>query len=238
MARRRDPQAVRAVLQTTPSGAVVTTAPCRIQIPERYVDRNLASIGIETYLYGIYAMLLEDDRYAISVTHAMLKITPFKSLKIKIGEVPYYEFHFPAKSIVFPATEVVKRNVFIFDVLDEFMFQGKIPWFLDYTDVGRLFDTAKEFATSSIASSPETIELLASMIARTSTDRMQYYRNSLPDDPKASIPPPAYIPFKSVFYAATNTLNKLAGNYFQQGVVSALVTPTEDVQRLEQLIRA
>jgi hypothetical protein len=168
----------------------------------------------------------------------MLKINPFKLLKIKIGEVPYIEFHFAANSVVIQSTDVIKSNTHIFDVIDELMFQGKIPWFMDYPDVGYLFDTAKTFAGSDVSSSLETIELLASMIARNSADRIQYYRNSLPDDPKAPVKPPAYIPFKSVFYAATNTLNKLAGNYFQHGVVSALVTPTDEVQHLEQLIRA
>lgn len=238
MTRQRDPQAVKACLKTMPNGTVVTTAPCRIQVPERYVDRGLADIGIDVYIYGIYAILLEDERYAVSLAHCMLKITPFKTIKIKHNDVPYFEFHFPANSIVIANTEVVRRNIHIYDVIDEFMFQGKIPWFLDYTDVGYLFDSAKTFADSPIASSLETIELLASFIARNAQDRVQYYRNSLPDNPSTIAPPPAYIPFKSVYYAATNTLNKLAGNYFQQGVVSALVTPTDDVQHLEELIRA
>lgn len=237
MARRRDPQAVKACLQTLPTGAVVTTAPCRIQIPERYIDRELAVIGIEVYIYGIYAILLEDDRYAVSLTHAMLKITPFKSLKIKVEGVPYYEFHFPANSMVIATTETIVRNQYIYPVFDEFLVQGKVPWFMDYDDVGYLFDTAKTFGGSTIAASLETIELLASIVARSKDDRVVYYRNSLPEDPNAATVPPAYIPFKSVYYAATNTLNKLAGNYFQDGVVSALVTPTDEVQHLEQLIR-
>jgi hypothetical protein len=238
MARRRDPSAVKACLHALPSGAVVTTAPCRIQIPERYVERGLAEIGIDTYIYAIYALLLEDDTYAVSNCHSMLKINPFKLLKIKVGDVPYIEFHFLANSPIFHSTNVVRSNAHIFDIIDEFMFQGKIPWYMDYNDVGYLFDTAKTFAGSDVSSSLETIELLASMMARNKSNRVEYYRTSLSDDPRDSMTSPAYIPFKSVFYASTNTLNKLAGNYFQQGVVSALVTPTDHVQHLEQLIRA
>ena len=50
--------------------------------------------------------------------------------------------------------------------------------------------------------------------------------------------PASYIPLNSVYYAATNTVNKLAGNHFDKGVVSALITPTEEIEHIESLLRA
>jgi hypothetical protein len=48
--------------------------------------------------------------------------------------------------------------------------------------------------------------------------------------------PPVYIPLRSVTYTATNTTNKLAGSYFQEGLVSALVSPSERKERIESIL--
>ena len=50
--------------------------------------------------------------------------------------------------------------------------------------------------------------------------------------------PPVFIPISSIEFGATNTLNKLGGNYFDKGVASALVTPTESVELIEIIIRS
>ena len=43
---------------------------------------------------------------------------------------------------------------------------------------------------------------------------------------------------RSVIYAATNTLNKIAGSYMETGVVSALVSPSDREERIEILLKA
>ena len=45
------------------------------------------------------------------------------------------------------------------------------------------------------------------------------------------------IPLRSVAYAASNTTNKLAGSYFSVGLTSALVNPTERVEKIEAILR-
>lgn len=233
----RDAAKAHQYLKELPNGQLFTTKACKIQIPEHFVHRGLAEVGIDTYIYGIYALIFEDGIYAVSNINAMIRITPYKILTTKVNEVPYYEFYFEANSVVIPDLNLVRSNSLIYDIFDELVFHGKIPWFFNYEDVGNLFSTAKKHSDSDVAQSYETIELIASMLARQHNERTKYYRTSLQSE-KDKANPPDYVPLASVFYSATNTLNKLAGNYFADGLVSALVAPSKETERIESLLRA
>ena len=234
----RDAAYVKSFIKELPTGQLFTTQPCRIQIPTRYKDREIAHIGLENYIYGIFALIAENNRYAVSSVTALMKINPAKTIQVLVNEVPYYEFHFEANSIIVETTDLVKKDILIYNVLDEFFFRGKIPWFLGYEDVAKIFDTADAFAGSRVAENQETIEFITSIIAKDPNDRLKYYRTAVETYNDLLTKPPKFVPMLSVFYSVTNTLNKLAGRDYNDGVVSALVTPTEEVQRIEQLVRA
>jgi len=113
-----------------------------------------------------------------------------------------------------------------------------VPWYLDYNDLGHIFDTASSHAGANVGTNPEVTELIVSIIARNSKDRTQYYRSCINSLEELKTNPPVFISMKSVPYAATNTTNKLAGSYFGEGVVSALVSPSEKRERIENLLLA
>jgi acid stress-induced BolA-like protein IbaG/YrbA len=209
--------------------------PCSIQIPKRFSDRNLAGISTDVFIYGIYALIVE-DKYAVSNVTAMVQINPTKITTVKVKGTEYHNFQFDAGTAVISNLDVVKRNLLIYNVLDEFIIKGKIPWYLNYDDLGQLFDRAKNYADSNVGLVPEIFELIVSMISRTHQDRTKYFRTSI-NSPADINKTPEYVALSSVFYSSTNTLNKLAGNYFSDGVASALVTPTEETERLETLLR-
>lgn len=233
----RDSSKVKAALKKTPNNQIITLQDCKIQIPVRFVQKGLAQVGIDTYAYGIYAIILADGTYAVSSVTAMIKLKPNKILTTTIDDVLYYEFYFDAGSVVIDNTVLVKKDTSIYDVLDEFIFSGNIPWYINYEDLGKIFDSAKKYANSNVGQSYEISELLASLVARNPNDRTKYYRTFVEKYTDLITAPQSFVPLKSVFYSVTNTFNKLAGNYFNDGVVSALVNPSTKVERVENLLR-
>lgn len=232
----RDADQVIPHLRELPSGELMTTKTCRIQIPKRFTQRGLAEIGMDTYIVGLYPLIM-DNYYAVSNVNSMVKINPHRVTNITIGGVPYMEFAFLENQVLITNINLVKRDTLIYNIIDELVFKGNIPWYVGYDDLGKLFDTAGEYAGSGVGSNYEVIELMASILARNPRDRTQYYRMIL-DSEKDKAINPSYVAMSSVYYAATNTLNKLAGSYFSDGVVSALVSPTTQVEKIEQLLRA
>ncbi len=233
----KDAARVHAVLQELPDGRLVAKKPCKIYIPARFSERNLASIGIETNIVGIYAMVVEDTYYAVSMVNAMIRIEPTSTIKILIDEEEYYEFSFDAGSTVMATVNLVKTDTLVYRIYDEIISKGHVPWYLDYKVIGKIFDTAKYHAGANIGTNHEVTELIISMIARDAKDRHRYYRQTVKSLADIDKNPPAFIPLRSVIYAATNTTNKLAGSYFNQGMVSALVSPADRVERIEELLR-
>lgn len=238
---KRNAEAVLSQLVENNSGQVVCKTDCRIQIPTRFSETavGLAEIGINTYTYGMFAIIRNDtNEYAVCNIAALVELNPFKVSLVTIDEVDYHEFYFEAGQVVIENTSLVKRDLLMYNIMDEIIFKGKIPWYMDYEDLGKMFDTAKYHANSNVGQNLETIEFITSMVTRSKQDRSKYIRavgNSFKD---FSLDKIEYVPLKSVFYSVNSTVNKLIGSYFTDGVTSALVKKTDKVQKIESILRA
>lgn len=232
-----DPSRVLGALQELPDSRLVTTKGCKIYIPVRFAERGLASIGLETYICGVYAMTVEDQYYGVSLINSMLRIDPSSTVKVDVNGDEYYEFTFDPGSVVVLSLDLVQTDTLVYKIFDEIISKGRVPWYLNYLELGGLFDSAVEHAGANIGRNQEVTELLISMISRNPDDRHQYYRRSVQSLDQIKSDPPAFIALRSVTYAATNTTNRLAGSHFAEGLVSALVTPSERVERMEDLLR-
>jgi hypothetical protein len=234
---KRDPAKVHACLRELEDGRLVCVKPVKIYIPSRFAERDLAQISIETIIVGIYAIVTEDGFYGVSIVNAMCRIEPTSTIKVVINGDEYYEFSFDAGSTVAANVNLVRTDTLVYKIYDEIIAKGRVPWYLGYPELAKLFDTAKYHAGANIGTNHEVTELLVSMISRDPQDRTKYYRQTVQSMEEVSKRPPYFVPMRSVQYAATNTTNKLAGAYFKDGLVSALVQPAERVERIEDLLR-
>lgn len=232
----RDPARVQTAIKETPDGRLIAVKECKIYIPLRFSERGLAEIGVENYIIGIYAIVTEDKYLGVSLVNGMMEIEPSVNLKIKIDGTDYYEFTFMPGSTICSNINLVKNDILVYKIYDEIISKGRVPWYLSYEDLGNIFGTAKYHANANLGDNPEVTELIISLIARSKQDRTKYYRSTVHDRQEMLSNPPAYIPLKSVIYAASNTTNKLAGSYFSEGVVSALVSPSERSEKIEAIL--
>jgi hypothetical protein len=124
----------------------------------------------------------------------------------------------------------------VYKVYKEIIEGGHTPWYMGYNEMARIFDTARYHAGANVGGNHEVTELLVSIVARNAANRHEYYRTTIKDMRDLETNKPVFIPLRSVEFAASNTLSKLAGSYFSRGVVSALVSPSERVERLDALL--
>lgn len=234
----RDKDKVLSVLHQNKNNAIVCSKEVKIYIPIRYKERNLAYVGSENYILGIYAIVIDDTYYAVSNINAMVPINPTTTNKVKIDEDEYFEFIFRAGSVVIPNIDLVKTSKITYLIFDEFFSKGYIPWFIGYEELGKIFDTAKEHAGADIGGNQEVTQLIASLVARDKTDRTKYYRSTIEKMSDLVSKPPVFVPLKSVEYSSTNALNKLAGSYMSIGITSALINPTTRKERIESILTA
>ena len=233
----RNAKAVLAGIQQLEDGRVVAKKEIRIYIPTRFAERDLASIGIDTHIVGIYSITVDNAAYGVSLINAMIRIEPTSTMKVSLDEDEYYEFYFEPGATVFSSVDLVKNDILVYKIFDEIVSKGHAPYFLEYDDLGNLLATAKKHAGANIGMNPEVMELIASMVSRNQKNRLEYYRHTIQNRDELKTNPPLFVALRSVSDSATNTTNKLGGSYFEEGLTSALVNPTERVERIEDLLR-
>ena len=234
----RDAQQVLAQLKENSAEQVIAKVPMKIMCPVRYSEIGLGQVGIDTYVYGLIAIILDSGVYTVMNACALIAIDPYKFTITTIDEVDYHEFYFEAGDVVIKTLNVVQQESIIFKVFNEFVFQGKIPWYVSYRDAGLLLSTAKQYAGSNAAQNPEVLEFIASMITRWKEDRTKLIREVATKSSDFLDSNLDYVGLKSVFYSVKSTVNKLTGSYFKDGVTSALVNPTDSSSKIEKILRA
>lgn len=220
----------------TKSNTIITNMDCIIEVPSRFLDIGLAFVGVTTQVFGVFAIIFEDGKYTVGNIPAFVDIVPDSVVEIEYDEVPYHQFRFKAGDVIIQSKEVVRIDTIMFNLMNEYIFKGKLPWYTEPMDIAKLFDFADEMAASKVGNNFQIIEFIASLIVRDKNDRsisMREVAKTVDDFKKAAI-----VPLTSVFYGIRSPLNKVAGAYMQDGVISALVTPSESPGRIESILRA
>lgn len=233
----RNSPRVHKALKVLPNGSLVCIEPVKIYVPSRFTEQGLAELGSQTYISGLYAMVVDKVQFASSTVNAMIEITPSSIGTITIDGDEYLEFSFDAGSVVMPNLKPVKNKTFVYNIYSELFAKGRVPWYLGYLQMGRIFDTAKKHAGADVGDSHEITELLNSIVARDATNRHHFYRSSVKTLNDLNTSPPAYISMRSIQYAMSTTLDRIGGSYFSEGVVSALVNPSEKEGRMSEILR-
>ena len=231
----RNPAAVSETLHELDDNSLVTAKGCRIYIPARFAERGLAFLGAENYVIGIFAIVV-DNFYSVMMVNAMIRIDPSEINSVTIGEDEYIEFIFYPGSTVISNLNLAKTDTLTYKIYDEVIAKARVPWYLSYFDLAHIFDTAREHAGANIGVNREVTELLVSVIARNPANRVQYFRQIVGDGEAQLNTSPAYAPLKDVSLSATNAINKRGGGYFRVGTVSAIVNPSERVERIEEIL--
>lgn len=233
----RNPQVVTDNLREISDGRLVTVNGCKIYIPARFLEKNLAQISPEKYICGICAIVVDDLHYGVLSVNSMIGIEPSSTNHVQFDGDEYFEFVFDKGAVVINNLNLVRTDTLTYRIYDEFISNGRVPWYMDYEDMARLFETALDYAGANVGRQHEITEMIVSLIARNEKDRSKYYRQTVKSKEDLATDPPVFIPLKSGPYSATNTTNKLAGNYFEEGVRSAIISPSTRVENIENLLR-
>lgn len=233
---KRDPQRVIASLHEMPDDRLVTKKGCKIYIPARFLEKNLAQVSPEKYICGICAIVVENEYYGVLMVNAMVGIDPSSTNHVEFDGDEYLEFVFDPGSVVINNLNLVQTDTLTYRIYDEFLSNGRVPWYVGVEDLARVYETAKEHADANVGQQHEITELIVSLIARDPDDRSKYRRQTLKDKSELISKPSVFIALRSVHWSATNTVNKLGGNYFDEGVRSAIISPASRVEAIEDLL--
>ena len=233
---KRNPAFILSHLKETSVGCVVTDVDTKIIIPKRFAERDLAILASDIYICGIYAIVI-GDKYGVSLVNAMIHINPKIINTITIDNIDYYEFFFEKGSNVIESTTIIKKDTLVYYIFDEIISKCNIPCYLNYEDLGNIFDSALYYAGTGITNNKEVTELIVALISRDQFDKTKYYRETVKNPNYLITNPPVYVGLNDVLLGVNSTMSKLLGAYFSDGILSSLVTKTEHAGRIESFLR-
>lgn len=232
---KRDAAYIRSQLQES-GNQLIALKETKIYFPARFAERDLASIGQDIYVIGLFAVVIDDKFSSMNVT-AMVPLTPTTYTTIEIDDVEYYEFIFEPGSVVVSNTDLVIRDTLVYYIVAEIISKGNIPWYLGYHELAAMFDSSEKHAGTRVLSQRKAIELWVSILARNPDKLIQYYAETIQSQNDIVTRPPVIVGMRNVSLIASGTLNRVVGSYMTDGIVSSLLNTSEEVGLLEQILR-
>lgn len=232
---KKNGDGVRAALKQV-GDKLLTSKDLKIVIPYRYIQGKLASVGNTVSTLAVFGLVI-DGEYAISSACATMTLTPSSTTVVSYEGEDFFEFGFDKGSVVCPNLNLVVDDANAFNIYNEFIAKGRVPWFMSYEDFAKILTTAHTHAGIDLSGTNAPLELIITSIARNSKNLYEYYRNTISTIDEQYVTPPSYVPFKSVSYGATNTAGKIMGSYFDEGLTSALTAPEGGPEGVEIHLR-
>lgn len=233
---KRDPDRVKANLLVR-GNEMVAKVPCKIIIPARFIERGLGTLEPEVYTVTIYALVMEDKYYAVTLAPAMMRLTPSDIEHVSIDDEPHIAFHFDKGAVICPQLNLVKRNELIYYVYNELTAKGNVPWYVSYNDMAIPYENAPRFANATIGANPAIMQMVVSSVARKATDKAVQYRHAVRTMQDIQKVEPVIIALRSIIWGPTNTLARVVGTHFKEGLATALVNPSEKLEPIEDMLR-
>lgn len=210
-------------------GKIYTKEKTIIEFPKWYENKELLDIQDVTYLYGVFAIII-GDKYSVSVIPTLINTTPIIIREVERENGTYIQFVYGKDDVLIDNTTIAKKDLLSYNIFENLFIYAKTPWFIEYEDLIKILDNIYPYSNSNLGNNFVATELVTSFIARTKKDKSVFLRQ----DPNAQAD---YVDLTNVYFSALSTLNKVAGNYFTEGLTSALVQKETHPTRLENLVR-
>lgn len=225
---KRDKDYIKSVIIKKDDGYYATKKTI-IEFPKWYQDKGLYEISDNTFLYGIFAMIV-DDKYSVSRIPTVMNTTPLMVKEIDRDGETYIQLIYGPGDRVINSQNVLMQPFLSYEYFNGFYMLAKIPWFIDYEDLIFTMDNTVKYAGNNLGSNNVGNEVLPTFISRQQKDKRMFHRTN----PTGK---PYFVGLMDVRYSALSTINKQAGNYPEESLVSALIIKEEKPTTLENHVR-
>ena len=229
---KRDPSKFKNIFKTV-GDVVLTTKDIDIVFPERYITRELAVISSSVRLLGIYAILDRSNNYCIVNNSIVQQLAPYIISDVTVNGVVYKKCSFEANTPFLLNNNLIVTDSFLYDIFEEFLSKGNVPWYLDYNDLADIFANTERFNGKSVGNDPIALEILTSVVAKSSVGKDIPYR--LVKNKK--LVKPEYIGLNDMRFAFDNTGSRLVGSYFSDGITTSIVDPETKTSEQTKILR-
>lgn len=249
----RDGSVIHEMLVELPDHSIITKKGCKIYIPARYAEQRLAHISNEIFIFGIFAIVVDNGTpavgistdlsaapsrvYGVSNACTMLNIAPGAQRVVKSRDQSYYEFSFDPGTTLIKNSYAVMDDTLPYQMYREFIEMGKVPEFFSYEDMANIFISVVDLAGVKLGASEAILSAIASSVIKDPEELRRSFAfviNEIDEQLKHRY---SVVPFRDVQLGATNNTAKLMGSFSDLATSSMLVNPSTRSEPMEELLR-
>lgn len=234
---KRNPEIIKSKISSADGKSMVAKDDLFILVPQRFAAKGLLKLGTEVEFVCMYCIFDKAGNYAVSNVPGFLATIPDRTYIETIDEVGFYKFQYNKGSVIFGSMIIAKDDTLVFKIFDEYLQRGNIPWYYNYDDALGILERVQKYTGLGVGQRSEVSHFMLSLLSRDPSDRKKYYRHGIKSYSTVATMYPKYVPMKSVNDVANNTLSKLTGSYFNDGVIGALISPSDKADKIEELLR-
>jgi len=209
-----------------------------IMFPSRLVNKGLVDLDTISKVIGTLCVYDEKGNYSVINIPARIKIEPNEINDIEVKGEEYTRFTIEKGSTLFASLKVVNELEVVFPLFDLYMLQGKVPWYMNYIDLFNLFTRTGKYAGSRVGKNYLGFESLTAINARDPKNPDTEFRMILRSSKDLESETPEWVGLQNIYYSFKSTLSKIAGAYFKQGIIAAVVKPEDKETDLEHILRS
>lgn len=224
----RDPKFVAANLEFK-DGKVYCKKKTTIEFPKWYEEKELASLQEISYVYGIFAIII-DDKYSVSIIPTLCATVPIMVSEVERNGEVYLQFVYGPGDCILDNDKVVKHSLLSYNFFEQFYTRARIPWYVEYEDMVRIMDNLPRYAGSNVGGNLIANELTTSFITRNAKNKKQFFRQVQKGDYE-------YVDLMNPYFASLSTTTSIGGNYFTQSLTSVIVQKNPNTTKLESHVR-
>lgn len=234
---KRSPSIIRNSLKLVGDDIFVTNKKLYISFPARFVDKHLTTLGNTTKMLTVCTISDDSGNYGVMSIPSRIEVSPSEIMDVEMDGELFHMLIIEKGDTLFNNNSIIKDNDLIYAIYELFMLQGKIPWYLGYNEVFKLFSSIPKYTTSSIGADPALFEVLTAIVARNPDKLDEEFRVNLKTSKDLTNKKPSWIGLKNIYYSYKSTGSKLIGNYFKQAEIAAIVNPSVKGTELENILR-
>lgn len=234
----RNPHFFYGAMKKTDDGRIVTTKPIVVMFPEQYINKSLCDINEEIYCLGIFAFISPETKdYAVMNIPARVSMPIGQMETVTNNDNKYRVVHYDKGDTVITNTNVIQDDKLAYWIFDYFIALAYIPWYMTYNDILTIYDKDGHYAGRWLRPSSQIVEMLIGNVAHDPEDHRKMYRATLKSLSDIETRPPEWIALKNITLGAVDTYSRIMGSYFDEGLTSSLATPSQEITRIEEVLR-
>jgi hypothetical protein len=199
-----------------------------VRIPKSYVDNGFCTLGTRIHTLGIVQLLIDNKYKSTLVVTNTIVLAP--SYIDTSSSDEFILAHFIKDDTFIPNRGIIQESEILYRIFNSFISLSKIPSFIDYDDVYKIFDNIKSANGVKLSIGHEIYEMIYSHLYRDKNDPSIQYRHT---DRKAQ---PIIVGLRNIVYSPESTTAKLLGSYLDDGITGALLEDNPSSDPIEKIL--